>query len=108
MINQKCNLLVPNTFIMCGEGGNFCSNTCLEDSLKKSILFDDFYLKFVEAKTYPENYNQRIGQLLFNVLGVYAPHIADSILHTEYDSFYNDKAVDNTLEYLRNNWDKLY
>jgi len=31
-LNPNCKLIIPNTFIACGEGGNYCSDGCLESA----------------------------------------------------------------------------
>lgn len=31
MAAEGCKLIVPNTFIACGEGGNYCSDGCFEE-----------------------------------------------------------------------------
>ena len=30
---EHCAGVIPNTFIACGEGGNFCSESCLQNSV---------------------------------------------------------------------------
>jgi hypothetical protein len=28
LLEEKCKGVIPNTFIVCGEGGNYCSEAC--------------------------------------------------------------------------------
>lgn len=32
MPNPDCQQVIPNTFIACGEGGNYCSDACYQAS----------------------------------------------------------------------------
>ena len=34
---NDCKLVIPGTFIACGEGGNFCSEKCYEKSRNKKL-----------------------------------------------------------------------
>lgn len=31
---SECLNIIPDTYIMCGEGGNFCSDACLKKALE--------------------------------------------------------------------------
>lgn len=103
--DKKCNKLIPNTFIICGEGGNYCSNRCYNLSLVGKMTFEDFYLKYIERTSLEEFNNQRRGQLLFNTLEEYMPNVSAKIYHSLYDPTYNDYLIDSTLEILQRYWD---
>lgn len=38
MKNPDCTLVIPDTFIACGEGGNYCSDECLCEALEPWYL----------------------------------------------------------------------
>jgi len=46
----------------------------------------------------------RQGQHLFNMLSSYNNHLADIIVDTEYDPFYNDSNIEACLQYIIKNW----
>jgi len=35
MSKKKCSNVIPNTFVICGENGNFCSEKCYNERQKK-------------------------------------------------------------------------
>ncbi len=49
---------------------------------------------------------ERFGQAAFNVLSHRHPHIADQILATELDSFYDDSKTANLFAYLATTVDR--
>lgn len=35
---KECKLVIPNTVIMCGEEGNYCSQECMEKANEKNTM----------------------------------------------------------------------
>ena len=35
---DECLLVIPNTFIACGEGGNYCSDECMRRANEKNSV----------------------------------------------------------------------
>lgn len=50
----------------------------------------------------------RRGQHLFNLLDMYAPHMATKISGTENDPFYSEHRIPKFMEWLRQNWECVH
>lgn len=60
--------------------------------------------EFVEKISVPEKH-QRYGQHLMNELFSVRRDLYDFISGTDYDCFYDNKRVNDTLTFLSENWD---
>jgi hypothetical protein len=58
-MNPNCSIIIPNTFVVCGEGGNYCSVQCLDNAATSRTSFEEATKSLIRiVKGYNYTYNK--------------------------------------------------